>query len=130
MTLIAKRIFFNCKFVNILNGLYKSPTEYARQVHLLGNHQISMTASHLTALSKLNNSRIALPSIVYNPVRFRSKGKQSNKNNNENSDDESDDYDSSEFKEGDKSDRNLTRIKVQTLRLDTVIKAGLGISKR
>lgn len=75
---------------------------------------------------------------VYTPVRFKSNKKNRNKGSSKAKDgdddsdgaDDDDISDPNEFREGDASDRSLAKVKVQTLRLDTIIKAGLGIPKR
>lgn len=128
MTSLTRRIF-----INISNVLYKSQSfpKCIRQMHLLANRQ-TLIQSRLST----NNSCFALSPVVYNPVRFKKNKRHSQKDDDErekdeDSDAEDDSSDLSEFKEGDKSsDRNLAQVKVQTLRLDSVIKAGLGLSKR
>lgn len=65
------------------------------------------------------------------PIRHKSNKKKASSHNKEDIDDDDDDDASNlnDFREGD-SDRNLAQIKVPTLRLDTVIKAGLGFTKK
>lgn len=131
MTSLSSRIILNSSI--IFNGLSKSKpfTKCIRQMHLLTN-QISL--QRFAALTSTQNPYNALNPIVYNPVRFkknkRSIRKTEEKDEEVESDDENFESDLNEFKEGDKSDKNLAQVKVQTLRLDTVVKAGLGISKR
>lgn len=131
MTSLTRRFIVNS--AKIFNGFNKSQsfTKCIRQMHLLTNQQ-----SHLAAATSAHNQCCALKPIVYNPVRFK-KNKRNSRNDEqeqheeeEASDDEDNEADLKEFKEGDKSDRNLAQVKVQTLRLDTVIKAGLGLPKR
>ncbi|XP_055324800.1 uncharacterized protein LOC129579147 [Sitodiplosis mosellana] len=132
MTSLTGRIFVNS--ASILNGLYKSQsfTKCIRQMHLLTN-QPPMVISRVATLTSIQNPCSALSPIVYNPVRFKKNKRSSNRDEeekDEDSDAEDGDGDLSEFKEGDKSDRHLAQVKVQTLRLDTVVKAGLGLPKR
>lgn len=127
MSSLTRRFFLNSSI--IFNGLLKTKpfTKCIRQMHLLTNQR-------LAALASIQKPCNALNSIVYNSVRFkknkRSIRKTEEKDEEDDSDEENFESDLSEFKEGDKSDRNLAQVKVQTLRLDTVVKAGLGISKR
>lgn len=132
MTSLTRRIF--AKSASISNVLFKSQSfsRCIRQMHLLANQQTLIPARTST-----NNSCFALSPVVYNPVRFKKNKRNSQKDDDEeqqkdeDSDAEDDSSDLSEFKEGDKSaDRNLAQVKVQTLRLDSVIKAGLGLPKR
>lgn len=72
-----------------------------------------------------------LNSNAYLPVRFKSKQKhpKKSKSTDDYSSDEDDD-DMAEFREGNKSDKSLAQIKVQSMRLDALIKSGLGISRK
>lgn len=136
MTSLVRRIFLNNnQSVYILNGLYKSQpcTKFYRQNHLFHMKCLPIVGIRITAPIQIMPKRFN--SLVYTPVRFKSNKRNRNKGSSKNDDDsdnEDDDNESNldDYREGDASDRNLARIKVQTLRLDTVIKAGLGIPKR
>lgn len=136
MTWLTRRILFNC--ANIFNGVYKSQPfpKCLRQMHLLSSQQ-SMVTSRLAAPTSTQHPCYVLKPIVYNPVRFkknkrsRNKTEQQEDEEDENSDEDDDDdkSDLNKYKEGGQSDRSLTKVKVQTLRLDTVMKAGFGMPK-
>lgn len=68
--------------------------------------------------------------LVCTPIRQKSNKRNRGIRQEESDDEDENESDLSEFKEGDKSDRSLAQIKVQTLRLDAVIKTGLGFSKK
>lgn len=91
------------------------------------NKIINFAENQCNAL-KLNGGN----TTVYMPVRFKSKRMQSNKK--QSSDGYSSDEDNTsaldEFKEGNKSDKNLAQIKVNSMRIDGVIKTGLSISRK
>lgn len=75
-----------------------------------------------------------LDSIIHETIRYKSNKRQRRNKNEEQTDDEDEDEDSdddlSEFKEGNKSDANIVQIQIPSLRLDSIIKASLNISKR
>lgn len=137
MTSFVRRIIFNNQSFYVLSGLYKSPpcTTFCRQIHLLHMKCLPIIGIRITAPieSTFNNN-----TQVYTPVRFKSNKKNRNKGSSKAKDgdddsdgaDDDDISDPNEFREGDASDRSLAKVKVQTLRLDTIIKAGLGIPKR
>lgn len=127
MNSISRSVFDNRQAIFLINKLTK-PQSYLKSVrciHILSNNCPLISRSTATATSKscqLGNW------IVYTPVRSKYNKKSSKQDD---SDDDEDATDLNEFKEGDKSaDRNLAQIKIQTLRLDAVIKAGLGLSKK
>lgn len=144
MIFVIGRLFVTRQNAYILNRVYnnsKSLTNCACQLHIFRNEHLPLVGlRHLNALQTIHNSRESVNQAVYTPVRFKSSKKNRKLNRNaadddddgneeEDSDDEQSSFD--EFRQGDKaSDRNLVEIKVQTLRLDTVIKAGLGFSKK
>lgn len=132
MTSLIRRIFANS--ASISNVLYKSQSfsKCIRQMHLLTNRQTLIRSCLST-----NNPCFPVSPVVYNSVRFKKNKRNSQEDDdeeeqkNEDSDAEDDSADLSDFREGYKSsDRNLAQVKVRTLRLDAVIKAGLGLSKR
>lgn len=98
-------------------------------MHLLRN-QYSAAIRVPTCLSSLSMCKTQ-SAVVYTSIREKSNKKNRGIRPPESDDeDEDDEAGMNEFKEGNKSDRHLSQIKVQTLRLDAVIKAGLGFSKR
>lgn len=136
MTSITKRILFNSQSVKILNGFYnsKSCIKCIRQIHLLKNQ--NAFGSSVTNLMSIQKSCNASP-LVTTSIRFKSNKRnrrakgQDNKDEEENDNDDVDDRSGlNEFKIGDKSDRNLAQIKIGTLRVDAIIKVGLGIPRR
>lgn len=90
---------------------------FYRQIHLLSCKYPSSTSCNCDG-------------FVYGvavPIRFKS-NKRGNRSNTE-SDDE-DESDAEDFRQGDKSDKSLSTLKVQTLRMDTILSVGLGLSKK
>lgn len=130
MSSVTRRFLFNNQSVYILNRLYNPQpcVNCVRKSHVLRNKFLSITDSRLTALASVQNACNALNSVDYIPVRLKYDKKSSKHDDDEDSDEDESNLD--EFRDGDKSDRNLATIKVQTLRLDTVIKAGLGYTKK
>lgn len=140
MIFVIRRLFVTQQNACILNRVFnpsKPISNCVRQLHILQNKKLPMTGCcHLDALQAAYNCN----RVVHTPIRFKSnkKNRKLNRNHKGDEDDEDDKDDSDdersnldEFRQGDSSsDRNLTEIKVQTLRLDTVIKAGLGFSKK
>lgn len=129
MNSLAQRFVLNGQNVYILREFNKlqSCPKCIRQMHLFKNQCKSPTETHWSSLASSQNVHRTLNAIVYTPIRLKYDRK--NPNSNEDSDDENDDNDNlDEFRDG-KSDR-VSQIKVQTLRLDSVIKAGLGMSKK
>lgn len=136
MTSFTRRILFNNQSVKILNGFYTSQTfkKSFRQFHLMNNQysigsRLSNVISLQNSCSGLNHCERVNTSVRYKSNKRNRRDKEQD-NENDEEDDDDDSSDINEFKDGDKSDRNLAQLKIQTLRLDTVIKAGLGISKR
>lgn len=143
MFLVIRRMFITQQNAYILNRVYnntKSFTNCVRNLHILQNEHLPLVGlCRLNALQTVYSSKCdSFNHVACTPIRFKSSKKNSKRNRTddgvgekeeEDSDDERSNLD--EFRQGDTvSDRNLTEVKVQTLRLDTVIKAGLGLSKR
>lgn len=129
MNSLAQRFVLNRQNVYIFKefNILQSCSKCVRQMHLFKNQCQSLTETHWSSLALTQNVHRTLNSIVYTPIRLKYDRK--NPNSNQDSDDENDDNDNlDEFRDG-KSDR-VSQIKVQTLRLDAVIKAGLGMSKK
>lgn len=127
-TLVQRIVVSNRQNVFILNRLNKSQSysKRIRQIHLLNNQCFSLATARLVLPTLAQN--VSKTTIVYIPNRLKYDRKSPKSNND--SDDENDDDDDNldDFRDG-KSDR-VTQIKVQTLRLDSVIKAGLNLSKK
>lgn len=140
MTYSIGRLFVAQQCACILNRVFsnsKSLSHCVRQLHSLPTKNLNLIGLYrLGALQTAYGSGSSSNQILYTSVRFKSNKKNRNVNRSDEDDEneaESDDDESKldEFRQGDKvSDRNLTEIKVQTLRLDTVIKSGLGFSKK
>lgn len=131
MNSLAQRILLNKQSVYRLNGLneLKLRTKCVRQMHLLKMYHTSLPPTHFTLLASTQSVYKRLNTIVYTPKRQKYDRKNPTSSNDESDDDQDDDDNNlDEFREG-KTDR-VTQIKVQTLRLDSVIKAGLGLSKK
>lgn len=140
MIFTIRRLFVTQQCACILNRVLsnsKSLSNCVRQLHILPNKNLNLIGLHrLGSLQTAYEVGSSSNQVVYTSIRFKSNKKNRNVNrkdeddeNEEDSDDEESKLD--EFRQGDKaSDRNLTEIKVQTLRLDTVIKSGLGFSKK
>lgn len=139
MFFAIRRLFVTKQHACILNS--KSFTNCVRQLHILPNKELPLIGlSRLGSLQTAYDSGNSSNQIIYTSIRFKSnkKNRKLNRNEKDGDDDDEDKEDSDDeqsnldkYRQGDKSsDRNLTEIKVQTLRLDTVIKAGLGISKK
>lgn len=127
-TLVQRIVVSNRQNVFILNRLNKSQSysKCIRQIHLLNNQCFSLATARLVLPTLAQN--VSKTTIVYIPNRLKYDRKSPKSNND--SDDENDDDDDNldDFRDS-KSDR-VTQIKVQTLRLDSVIKAGLNLSKK
>lgn len=128
MTSIARRLLLNSQNVNILKGSYtpQSYTRCIRQMYLLQHRYLA--AFRRPAVLSTQYTWSTQSPAVYTPIRQKSNKKNRGIRPEESDDEDEDDSDLGEFK--DKLDKSLAQIKVQTLRLDTVIKAGLGFSKR
>ncbi|XP_031620909.1 uncharacterized protein LOC116339272 [Contarinia nasturtii] len=132
MTSLTRRFFLN----SYSGNLYKIQPHIKciRQMHFAKNQHFSIVTSRLLALNSSQNACIASSPFIFNQVRFKSNKRNRRKkdSDDEASDDEAienQDKGLSDFKEGDGSDRILARVKTQTLRLDSVIKAALGTPK-
>lgn len=140
MIYTIRRLFVSQECGGILNRVFSNSKTFSnciRQLHILPNKDSNLFGLHrLSGLQLPYESGGSSNQIVYTSIRFKSNKKNKNAKRNETddeSDEESDDEKSNldEFREGDKAaDRNLMELKVQTLRLDTVLKAGLGLSKK
>lgn len=139
MASLIPRFLLISKSVHNFNGLHniQSYTKCIRQMHLVHTRQFSIVSSQLLALASAKHSPIASSPFNYNSLRFKhnKRGGKHRHSDDESGDDDddNDDDDSSnlnDFKEGNSSDRNLARVKTKSLRLDAVINAGLGISKK
>lgn len=140
MNYTITRLFVTKPYACILNRVFSNPksfTNCVRQLHILPNTDLNLCGLYrLGALQTSYDAGRSSNQIVYTTIRFKSnkKNRRLNRNDSDEEDEEESDDEQSkldEFRHGDKtSDRNLTEIKVQTLRLDTVIKSGLGFSKK
>lgn len=144
MIFTIRQLFVTQQYACILNKVFinsKSFTNCVRQLHILPNKKLPLIGLYrLGALQTTYDSGNSSNQIVITSIRFKSnkKNRKLNRNDKDDDDDEEDKDDSDDehsnldkFRQGDKaSDRNLTEVKVQTLRLDTVIKGGLGFSKK
>lgn len=140
MIYTIRRLFVTQQYTCILNRVFnnsKSLTNCARQLHILPNTDLNLIGvCRLSGLQTAYNSGSSSNQIIYTSIRFKSNKKNRKLNRNDGDGEEEEDSDNEqsnldEFRQGDKSsDRNLAEIKVQTLRLDTVIKSGLGFSKK
>lgn len=142
MTFTIRRLCVNSQQnIYLLNRIFSSSKLYPNrfhQLHTLRHTDLPQVGFYrFYALQFPYTLAYSSNQIVHTSVRFKSNKR--NKRTNRNDSDEEDDEDSDderksnldEFRDGDKSaDRNLAEVKVQTLRLDTVIKAGLGFSKK
>lgn len=133
MTSVTRRILFNNSSVYILNRLFnaQSSAKCVRTSHFLTNKCVLAANFYQNTVISTQNVYSVLQPVDFVPIRHKSnKKKASSKDEEESDSDDDNDDDLDDFREGDKSDRSLSQIKVQTLRLDTVIKAGLGFSKK
>lgn len=141
MIYTIRRLFVPQQCACILNRVFsnsKSLSTCVRQLHILPNKSLNVIGLHRSgALQTASECGSSSNQVVYTSIRFKSNKKNRNVNRSNEDDENEEDSDDEkvsnldEFRQGDKaSDRNLSEIKVQTLRLDTVIKAGLGFSKK
>lgn len=135
MASVVRRFLLNQQNAICLNSLYKSSSN-ARQLYCIQNRPFSIGNCRVNAFTvPQNNVCNRMNPIICTSIRLKSnKRNRKQRNANDDEDEESDDDDDSmgmdSFREGNSSDRNLVKVKVQTLRLDTVIKAGLGYTKK
>lgn len=140
MNYTFRRLFVTQQYACILNRVLNNSrpsTNCVRQLNIFPKKDFHLSGLYrLGALQAACDSGSCPNQILHTSIRCKSnkKNRRSNRNESDEEDDEDSDGEKSkldEFRQGDKaSDRNLTEIKVQTLRLDTVIKFGLGFSKK
>lgn len=102
------------------------PTISIRHVYLFDRN--GFLDSKVT--SQKQDDAMFQPHSLSRTTFFRYKSRKSNRGIHENNDDENSDDDSDSDTDALKSDRTLSLVKVQSLRLDSLIKGALGIPKK